>query len=356
MKSEMKKEIKNTVMKTKCIIGAIVLATVNCILPTALNAQDFHLSQFDAASQYMNPALTGMYLGELGDYKIATAYRSQWKALDTPRPFSTVYISYDTHKRYKEKKFGYGGYIANNRAGSGHFNTLDVMLSGAYDILQNSNDHYLSAGLQMGIFQKSFDPVSYTYDVQYDPTTGNFNQSSPSQESGLDRYSIIRFDSHFGIHYKYFDSDKKWRPYAGFSVYHVNRPFENFINKVERLPFRFNLNAGCDLILNDRFTIIPKILYMNEARAHEMYFGLVGFYKMKDNNFQPMLGFDYRNKDAFVIEAGVKQDKHIFRISYDINTSYLKQFTGGRGALEFSLIITGIKGQPLFVPPKSRIE
>src|ERR1041385_5654159 len=98
MKSE-KKNLKNSVMKHKILITAIALATVNCLLPT-VKAQDFHLSQYDAATQYMNPALTGMYLGELGDYKIYTDYRSQWKTIST-RPYSTMYVAYDTHKRIK---------------------------------------------------------------------------------------------------------------------------------------------------------------------------------------------------------------------------------------------------------------
>ncbi|HEY6160049.1 MAG TPA: PorP/SprF family type IX secretion system membrane protein [Bacteroidia bacterium] len=332
----------------------IIYTLLAMIAAGTTKAQDFHLAQYDAAGLYMNPALTGMFLGDKGDYRISSDYRSQWKALGI-KPYNTVYLAYDMPYTIKDKKCGFGAYVINSRSGNGHFNTFSFMLSGAYDIMQGSDKHYLSAGLQLGLFNKSFDPSSFTYDVQYDASTGTFDNSVNSMESGLNT-SIFRFDANMGIYYKYRDESKKWHPYGGFSIYHVNRPNETFTAYKERLPMRFNFNAGCDFILNERFTIVPKILYMNEAKVSEFYAGLAAFYKMKDNNFQPMLGLDYRHKDAFVVEVGLKQDKHIFRISYDVNTSYLNSYTGGRGAIEFSLVLIGIKGQPLFIPPKSRVE
>jgi type IX secretion system PorP/SprF family membrane protein len=339
-------------MKTKQIIPAIF----TLLFAGAMNAQDFHLAQYDAATLYQNPALTGMYLGEKGDYKISTDYRTQWKALGV-KPFNTIFLSYDMPYLMKEKKFGFGAYIIDNRGGVGHFNTLGFMLSAAYDILKGSDQHYLSTGLQLGLFQKSFDNDMYTYDEQYSSSSGTFDVNSPSyEEFGTGKQSIIRFDANFGIFYKYRDESKKLHPFVGLSIYHLNKPNETFTAYTNKLPMRFDVHAGCDIIINDKFTLTPKLLYMNQAKASEIYAGLVLFYKMKDNNLQPMLGLDYRHKDAIVIEAGLKQDHHILRVSYDINTSYLNNYTGGRGALEISLILTGIKGQPLFIPPKSRVN
>jgi type IX secretion system PorP/SprF family membrane protein len=342
-------------MRTRTKIAALALLTAGGMLPALSEAQDFHLTQYDAAAQYQNPALTGMYLGEKGDYRIATDYRTQWKSLGI-KPFNTIFLSYDMPYTIKEKKFGFGAYVVNNRSGIGHYNTLDFMLSAAYDILKNSNNHYLSTGLQLGLFQKSFDGDAFTYDEQYSQSSGTFDLNQPSYEDQPGKQSIIRFDANFGVFYKYWDADYKAHPFAGFSVYHLNKPNETFTAYTNKLPMRFDISGGCDIDLNDRFTIVPKLLYMNQAKAHEFAAGLVAFYHMKDNNFQPMLGFDYRHQDAIAIEVGLKQDHHIFRVSYDINTSYLKNYTNGRGALEFSLILVGIKGQPLFIPPKSRVE
>jgi type IX secretion system PorP/SprF family membrane protein len=333
-----------------------ILSAAACLAIGSACAQDYHLAQYDAATQYQNPALTGMYLGEKGDYKISTDYRNQWRSMGI-KPFTTIFLSYDMPYLVKEKKFGFGAYVINNRGGVGQYNTLSFMLSGAYNILKGSDKHYLSTGLQLGIFQKSFDPSAFTYDEQYSASSGTFDVNSPSyEEFGTGKQSIIRFDANVGVFYKYRDETKKVHPFIGFSIYHLNKPNETFTAYSSKLPMRFDVHGGADILINDRFTLTPKVEYMNQAKASEIYAGLVCFYKMKDNNFQPMLGVDYRHKDALVIEAGLRQDHHIFRVSYDINTSYLNNYTGGKGALEFSLILTGIKGQPLFIPPKSRVN
>ena len=48
-------------------------------------AQDFHLSQYDAAALNANPAMTGVFKGE---YRIHAHYRNQWSAFTT-KPFTT---------------------------------------------------------------------------------------------------------------------------------------------------------------------------------------------------------------------------------------------------------------------------
>jgi hypothetical protein len=62
-------------------------------------------------------------------------------------------------------------------------------------------------------------------------------------------------------------------------------------------------------------------------------------------NWKIIGGCDWRYKDAVIIHLGVKQDSYALRFSYDVNTSYLKSYTNGRGAWEVSLVYTGEKGK-----------
>ncbi len=313
-------------------------------------AQDYHFSQYDATSLYMNPALTGMYADDKGDYKIYSDYRSQWKALGI-KPYSTAYLAYDQPVKKWNKNFGLGAYLVDQRAGVGKFNTMNVMISGAYDIMNNAEGkHYLTTGLQMGIFYKNFNPSTFTYDVQYDPTMGDFNTNIPSEEN-FGKTSLLKFDANLGMYYKYVDKSKKVHPFVGLSVQHLTKPNESFSSVKSKLPMRFNFNGGCDITINEKLKLSPRFLYMNQAKANELNIGMLAYYKIKEP-FEVLLGVDYRNKDAIIFHAGIKQDKHIFRFSYDMNSSYLNAFSGGRGAWEFSLILTGEKGKPLF---KSRI-
>ena len=319
---------------------ALLVANIN------LRAQDFHLSQYDMATQYLNPALTGMYCGEKGDYRIYNDYRSQWSALT--KPFSTIYLGYDMPLKKWDKKFGAGAYLIDNRGPAGTFNTLSFMASIAYNITHNSSDkHYLTTGLQLGLFYKNFDPNNFTFDNQYSASEGGFDQSIPSNES-FPHTSLLRFDANYGIFYKYVDAEKKVHPYVGITVQHLTMPNESFTSVKDQIPMKFNFQVGCDLIVSDKLKLDPRFLYMYQVHANEINGGLLAFYKIGATGFEAMLGGDYRSEDAIVVHIGIKAGQDIFRFSYDINNSYLNAFTGGRGAWEFSLILTGVKGQPLF--------
>jgi hypothetical protein len=59
------------------------------------------------------------------------------------------------------------------------------------------------------------------------------------------------------------------------------------------------------------------------------------------------LGSWYRVKDAFIVSTGVNTKKYSVGISYDMNTSSLRYYTRGRGALEISMAYKIIKGSEI---------
>lgn len=327
-------------MKIKLIIP--LLSTF--VFIQNLKAQDFHLTQYYAFPLYLNPALTGNYSGEDADYKINSVYRSQWRSI-AKKPFTTYGISYDQ----PYKKFGIGAYILNNRAGAAKFNTLNFQLSGSYFITDpEKSPHLLNVGLQMGLFYKSFNPNEILFESQYDNSTGTLNAEINSGEN-FDRTSLVKFDANLGVFYKYKEDSKKFAPFIGFSVFHLSKPSESFSAKKNRVPMRFVAHGGCDFKVNEKLKLTPAFLYMNQASASDLTIGVTGFYRIKDTKSDVMFGLNYRMKDAVMLQVGIKQnEQHTFRISYDINTSYLQNYTGSRGAIEFSLILTGKKSKPLF--------
>jgi type IX secretion system PorP/SprF family membrane protein len=327
-------------MRKKIIIAALI----GLAFSPGVKAQDFHLTQYDAFHLYQNPALTGNYLGEETDYKINSVYRSQWRSM-IRKPFTTYGISYDQ----PYKRFGIGAYILNNRSGAAKFNTLNFQVSGSYFITDPvKSPHLLNVGLQLGLFYKSFKPDNLLFESQYDYSTGSLNSDLDNGEN-FERTSLVKFDANFGVFYKYKEDNKKYAPFFGFSVFHLSKPSESFNNEKERVPMRFNVNAGCDFKINDKFKVTPTVLYMTQANATDLNIGVMGYYRIKDTKSDVMLGLNYRLKDAVSLQVGIKQnEQHTFRISYDVNTSYLNHYTGGRGAIEFSLILSGKKNKPLF--------
>lgn len=314
----------------------------------SLQAQDFHLSQYDAAELYMNPGTTGMFQGEKGSYRITSDYRAQWRSLGM-RPFNTAYISFDMPLEKSDNKWGVGGFLLSNHAAPGLFRTMQVMGSGAYNIMNTSREHYLTAGVQMGIIYKSINHAEYTFDEQYDASSGSFNSSLDDGEN-FTRLNAIGFDAAIGIHYKYVAPFQEYHPFASFSIQHLTKPNESMTGTKSKMPMRFNVQAGCDFEVTEELTLSPRFLYMNQKAAWEANGGLLAYYKIKNSTLEAIAGCDYRHKDAIIAHIGFRQGKSIFRFSYDVNISGLNGYTNSRGAWEFSLILVGVKNQPLFRP------
>lgn len=309
--------------------------------------QDFHLSQYDAAPLYLNPSLTGMYFGEEDDdFRINAGYRNQWGSI-AQKPFTTAYLSYDMNM----DRFGAGGFLINNRSGTGNLNSLSFFASGSYSVTNLSSPHKILTGLQLGLFHKSFDPTKFTYDSQYSESEGGFDSGLSSGET-FERNSKLNFDANVGVYYRFLEEGKRVSPYFGFTIFHATRPNESFTVTKSKIPMRFLVNGGAQIKTGDNLVLEPVLLFMHQADAREINGGLRAWYEMKDSPYKLLAGFDYRVEDAMVFHLGIKYFSHLFRISYDHNFSYLNAYTKGRGGFELSLILMGSKGKPLIRSPK----
>ena len=154
-------------MKKGSIISYKKLLIIPMVFLMSLSssAQDFHLSQYEASPMLINPAMTGMFKG---DYRATLHYRSQWASIIS-NPFRSTALSFDT-------KFGdikAGAYLLNTSAGSGKYNTTNIVLSGAYDYQLASSPHnHFTGGLQLGGILKSINFNLLTFAYQYYPANG----------------------------------------------------------------------------------------------------------------------------------------------------------------------------------------
>lgn len=317
----------------KKIIHIVLLS----VLSISVNAQDFHLSQFEEAPLYLNPAMAAQNLREGMDYRASSLYRSQWGSIST-QPFTTGYLSYDA--KYKDK-WGVGINLINNQAGSPTFRTFNLMLSGSYNIMSDpSKEHFLTTGLQFGLMNKSFKTDDLIFDQQYSSSTGEFDPSVSSGEN-LASTSIYRFDAGWGIYYKYRPTNQKYSPYAGLSLGHISFPNQRFLGDKEAMPIIWKINAGADIEINDEIEIRPAFLMMHQKKAQEYYLNVNGKYQLSNDDYDLRMLLGYRLKDAFVLGIGMRYKEFIGMISYDINTSYLSNYTNGKGGFEFGISYQG---------------
>lgn len=308
----------------------LIAIALGVITSLSIEAQDYHFSQFDALGQTYQPALTGVF----DDYKYrgATQYRNQWRPLAN-RPFSTFALSYDMpiHPRW-----GVGAYLI-NYDGARVFNAFNLVVSGAYKITDPSQKkHLLSTGLQIGIIYKNINNSDLLFESQYD--NGQFNPTLPSNEE-FQRLSKIMPEFNMGFYYEWTDKNNVYHPYFGASIFHISSPKQSLLTNSSdsRLPRRYVLNTGSKFDVNDEVKVDVKGLYQYQGKAQEWVFGVTSSYLLGDQKTVLKLGALYRLKDAVSMLTGVTYEDLTFTISYDITTSSLRGFNGGKGAMEFTL-------------------
>ena len=311
-------------LKRKILIGLMVLQT------SFLSAQDFHLTMYDAAPMFLNPALTGVVDA---DWRVHGQYRTQWKAVNY-KPYTTALISFD--KPYK--KWGFGGQVANFRAGLGNYNAAQAVVSAAYTLnLDKKRFHNLSFGVQGGLSQKSVEYQLLTYNNQYVTTNGGGFDNSLSSNENFAGQSFVIPNLNAGAIYYFAKQQTLLNPFVGVSVFNLLTPKETFFNGANKLPIRYYTHVGTRINITEVLYVIPKVLVMHQQKFNEMTFaGDIGYY-LKNNDMYLLGGMVYRAKDAFSLSIGARLENITAKFAYDVNASSLTSATGGRGGFELSL-------------------
>ena len=309
----------------------LFIAVFSILLIAKVQGQDFHLSQYDAAPMYLNPALVGQFDGQ---YRLHGHYRTQWGSVST-KPFNTAAVSFDM----PFKKIALGAQILNYRAGAGNYNALSAILNVGYSFtIDKKKVHKIALGVQGGLIQKSIDFSKLYFENQYNTTNGGtFDRSAPTGET-FGSSSFVLPDLNAGFVYYYGEEKKRLNPFIGASVFHITQPKETFYGQNNNLPMRFMAHSGIKVNASDRVQFIPKIILMRQENAQEINYGLMTHYHLQGSSgaillFQPT----YRSADAFIIEGGVKYGNYEVRMGYDYNTSTLNDFTNGKGGFEISV-------------------
>jgi len=300
----------------------------------ALNSaktQDWHLSMYDAAPMFLNPAMTGVVEGE---WRIHAQYRNQWNAVNF-KPFNTALISFDA----PYKKWGFGGQVMNHRAGIGNYNVLQGIGSVAYTVpLDAKRINMISFGVQAGLSQKSVEHQLHTFDNQYTTTNGGGFDNGLSNGEGFIGQKLIIPELNAGFLYYYAKQQSRLNPFVGVSAFNLLTPQESWYGKdsTNKLPMRIYAHIGSRVNITETIYLIPKMLYMQQDKFSEMTFAVdMGIY-LKPSETYVLGGLTFRNRDAFILSVGAKKANYIAKISYDINLSKLAVASNNKGGVELS--------------------
>ncbi len=313
-------------MKLKSlVIGFIVIASF-----AKVKAQDVHLSMYDAAPMFLNPALTGLFDGQ---WRLHGQYRTQWKAVNY-KPYNTSLISFD--KPYK--KWGFGAQVSNLAAGIGNYNVLQGLVSASYSVpLDFAKVHNISFGIQGGVTQKFVEYQLHSFDNQYTTVDGgSFNTDlSTGEVFDTERFYLPTMNA--GLMYYHAKQQSFLNPFIGVSAFNLIKSKETFFNQENSTHNRYYAHLGTRVNLTELFYVLPKMLIMNQGNFNEQtYAADVGYY-LKGSDVHLLGGLVYRNADAFIVSLGAKKNSITGKISYDINSSSLNSASTGRGAFEISI-------------------
>lgn len=306
-------------------------------------SQDYHYSQFDANPTYLNPALLGERLSS--DYtglRLNVNYRDQ-KANYSAGPGNYRSVSEGLDIPVGDK-WSVGQYFSNDRSVNNVFTTTNFMFGTSYKLIGKNVDgidkQNLAVGVQFGMLNKSYSPVDYSFDSQYSAASASgFDLSLPNGEN-FNTSVFTQFNTNVGLYYRVNVKPNKMKVYAGTSLYNIttNRERINGVNLA--MPLHFNAHFGMSYQLDDKVLLAPQVLYMAQNKAQELNVGSLLYYSLNKHN-DAIIGFNWRNKNAFIVQLGVRVKGITLRTSYCFVNSYLMEYKN-RG-LEFSLVYTSPK-------------
>lgn len=295
-----------------------------------VKAQDFTFSQFSEIALLRNPALAGIFTGDL---RVQTAHRSQWASIT--KPFQNMAFS-------SEVKFPVGigdNYfttsllLTNEVAGDSKLSKLQLMPAVNYLISFDDQSGYMALGFMGGFVQTRFDPTAVTFDDQF--VNGSFNPNNATtqtvlntNETHLDMSTGITYSDELGYGTKF---------YVGAAVYHLNRPRVGITSSEVRMNRRFVFNGGISFSTGDNDDIYLFGDYISQTGSKQGLVGMMYNHRFGESEEDaPGIGFGgfYRWSDAFIPVMKLQVGKIGFGFSYDVNVSSLKTVSESRGGFE----------------------
>jgi type IX secretion system PorP/SprF family membrane protein len=317
-------------------------------------AQDIHFSQFYMSPTNLNPALTGVMNC---NGRATFNYRSQWQSVLKTNAFKTTSASYDGRVAVgRSDFFGYGFTLWGDQAGSAAFSTTQGKFSTSYSKKMGGyrkRSHYLVAGLEMGLAQRSVNFLEMRFGSQFDGEAWNPNLST---NETLARESFLFGDIGGGLLW-FSVLDENTNFYIGGAFAHLNAPNQSFMNDASvQLDGKATIHAGGEMMINRKVGLVPGIVILSQGPAMEINGGTsVKFVIGKQaNDYQAFLfgiwgrmAKDYQSglaMDAVIFSTRFDFNNLTFGFSYDTNISQLRPASSGNGGFELALAYTICNG------------
>ncbi|MBN9297350.1 MAG: PorP/SprF family type IX secretion system membrane protein [Filimonas sp.] len=316
----------------------LIITILACICVSTAYAQDVAFSQFNEKPLLRNPALAGVFHGDL---RISGIFRSQWQSVTVP--YRTVGLSgeYKLRANQHDDWVTLGIQALQDVAGDLNLSRTQILpVINYHKSLNGNKDDYLSLAFMGGPVNSQFDPSKLRTDEQYGG--GDFDPTLPTGEN-FSRTGYSYWDASTGLVFSSSFSEEA-RFYIGAGIFHFNKPKLSFYtsNSNVHVDPKYVLNAGVSLPSGEvnRLDIFTDYFVQGGNRQWLMGFSyLVEFqrsYELEMTTLGIAFGANYRYKDAFIPVVKLEAYPFSIGISYDVNTSPLKTASNWRGGLELT--------------------
>lgn len=295
-------------------------------------SQDIHYSQFFNSPLNLNPALTGIYNG---DVRVHANYKEQWASV--PVGYTSGDLGLDMKHRIGEKGsfLGYGLLLNYDRAGDLDLGWTGANLFLSYSLLLGEGN-YITPGITGGYYQRGFDPSNATTQSQW---TGKGIDPSISPENiGSDAIDFI--DIGVGLNYR---RQKSYRKHLdlGVSLAHITQPNHKFFSTGDYTSTRPTKLSAYGMLTHEIMSKVDLILnglYSKQDVYKEIVLNIQGkIYLSSAKDKALFLGIGTRLDDAIYPMIALQIGQLYGAFSYDMNNSDWDVASNGRGGPELSL-------------------
>jgi type IX secretion system PorP/SprF family membrane protein len=300
--------------------------------------QDIHFSQIFETPLLRNPALAGLFSG---DVRIQTVYRSQWNSVTNAYRTGSANIEYKLPVGQSSDFVTIGAQVLYDKAGAVDLTSTHILPALNYHKSMNGEKStYLSLAIMGGWVQRSLDRGKISTNSQYngssyDPnaaTGETFPKSSYSYFDGTVGLSFntqlgenVDDNMYVGVAYHHFNKSKKLSFYSDYTV---------------AMSPKWVASGGVRMSTNDYSYITFEADYTKQGSSNEIIGGVMYSKKLddpEDSKYVIHGGAYMRFNDALIPVIKIDARPIAFAVSYDINISGLKKVSTGRGGFELSL-------------------
>lgn len=323
----------------------LLLILIGCLFTLPTFAQDVGFSQFYDQPLLRNPALAGIFTG---DVRFTASYRNQWESVTIP--YRTFGLSAEVKMPInitQDDNLTIGLQLIRDVAGTSEFSTTQILPAVNYSLpLSKVRTSYLSVGFMGGIMQQRFDPTKLVMNDQFVAGSNGSYSILPASQQIFNKTSVNYFDLSTGISYNG-SIQEKADYFVGVGMFHITAPKVGFYdNHTITLNKKLAFNGGLSVPTSeaDRF-----IVYGDYFRQYDTTFHSVGnsmqagfmfshdLFVMGDDATTISGGILYRMNDAIIPVIQLQLNKFMIGLSYDVNIDKLSTAARYRGGFELIL-------------------